>query len=231
MATILLVLAHPDDESFVGGGALAHYSRAGHTTALLCLTDGQAGRMGVEGKDPEVKREELGKVRRRELQAAARVLRIDRLFTPGLPDGKLGQIPDEQGIGVVSDVIDEVRPQVMLSFGPEGGGSGHPDHVASWRWSHAAFDCKGGPVEKYYWITWPPQREVHGTIPTCVVELGVEVVELKRRAFSQHRTQQDHLDLYEEVLAILAGTEQYHLAKSRLALPPLWETDLLHGIG
>ena len=46
MATLLAVTAHPDDESFLFGGALAAYAAAGHRCGLLCLTDGQQGRTG-----------------------------------------------------------------------------------------------------------------------------------------------------------------------------------------
>jgi LmbE family N-acetylglucosaminyl deacetylase len=46
MPGILMVLAHPDDESFVGGGTLYYYRQRGVPNALICFTDGQSGRQG-----------------------------------------------------------------------------------------------------------------------------------------------------------------------------------------
>ncbi len=82
MRTLLAVTAHPDDEAFLFGGALALHAAAGGSTALLCLTDGQAGRTGGLCNTTD-----LARVRRAELETAAGHLGIGRLYTPGLMDG------------------------------------------------------------------------------------------------------------------------------------------------
>src|SRR5690606_6141471 len=120
MSGILLALAHPDDESFVGGGTLAHYAAQGVSTALLCATDGQAGRAGLTGREPLTSRDQLGQIRRAELTQAAHALGIGELITPGWMDGQLDRVPDQQGVELLMDAFRQVRPEIVISFGPEG---------------------------------------------------------------------------------------------------------------
>ncbi|MCL5269477.1 MAG: PIG-L family deacetylase, partial [bacterium] len=162
MSGILLVLAHPDDESFVGGGALAWHARRGIATALLTLTDGQAGRIAATGAPSPSTPETLGRVRREELRRAARRLGIGELITPGLADGGLRLVPDAQGAALVTHHVRRLRPEILITFGPEGAPSHHPDHMAAARWTTQAFDQAADPVFddgqrphascKLYWI-------------------------------------------------------------------------------
>src|SRR4029078_824458 len=64
---LLVVVAHPDDGSFGCGSALAHAWRAGHDTAVLCATRGEAG-------ESRIRTDDLAGVREAELHAAARIL-------------------------------------------------------------------------------------------------------------------------------------------------------------
>ena len=80
------VFAHPDDETFSMGAALARYAAAGVPCTLLSATDGDAGR----ASDVRVaSRAELGATRRAELHAAARVLGVRDVWSLGLADGEL----------------------------------------------------------------------------------------------------------------------------------------------
>ncbi|MHB8086982.1 MAG: PIG-L family deacetylase, partial [Anaerolineaceae bacterium] len=78
---ILVVLAHPDDESYGMGGTLAKYSRYGAQIVLLCATRGEAGILGVEPDD-------AGKIREKELLKAAEYLGV-QVFFLGYHDGEL----------------------------------------------------------------------------------------------------------------------------------------------
>jgi LmbE family N-acetylglucosaminyl deacetylase len=201
MAALLAVTAHPDDESFLFGGALAVHAARGGVAALLCLTDGQAGRTG--GLVPPA---DLGRTRRAELREAARIL-----YAPGLADGGLDAVGDAKGAAIVADVAREVGADVLLTFGPEGA-SGHADHKACWRWTLAA---AGG--RRVYAATFPPgldppPRGGPGLPVTTVVDVS-SLGDRKRRAFLAHRTQQDHLALFDRVLAFFAGREYYHRAR------------------
>jgi LmbE family N-acetylglucosaminyl deacetylase len=205
-ASILAVTAHPDDESFSFGGALAVHAMNGSRCAVLCLTDGQAGRTGGL-----VERERLGEVRRRELEAAAQILGIPELFTPGLMDGALRELADEDGAAVVREFADRFGADVLVTFGPEGA-SGHEDHKACWRWTvRAAGD------RRVYALSWPPDPKYppRGGPPlpiTTVVDVSA-LGDRKRRAFLAHRTQQDHLERHEQIMAALGGKEYYHRAQ------------------
>lgn len=244
MAGLLLVLAHPDDECFFGGGVLARYARQGVPTALLTLTDGQAGRMGAGGRlgtaDPKM----LGPIRREELKRAAKVLGIHELIMPGWLDGGLKDVPDEVGIALVIRWVRALQPEVLISFGPEGGVSGHPDHRAAWRWTDAAFDRAADPEHfdglpsyapaKFYWITWPEAvpdlRGIPGSLASAILDVGKEIDHLKREAFAEHATQQDHRALFNRFQDALQGREYFHLAKSRVKVSSELETDLMAGI-
>ncbi len=117
---MLVILAHPDDESFAVGGTLAKYAHQDVQVILLCATRGEAG---IDGAKPE----EAGDIRERELRKAAEHLGIEVYFL-GYLDGELAQTKPEALMETIACWIDLVQPQVILTFGPEGV-SGHPDHV------------------------------------------------------------------------------------------------------
>jgi LmbE family N-acetylglucosaminyl deacetylase len=117
---MLVILAHPDDVSFAVGGTLAKFSQRGVRVILLCATRGEAG-------IPEVKPEEAGDIRERELREAAKHLGVEVFFL-GYQDGELSKTDPFTLLEHISSWIGLVQPQVILTFGPDGV-SGHPDHV------------------------------------------------------------------------------------------------------
>lgn len=117
---MLVVLAHPDDESFAVGGTLAKYAHEGVEIVLLCATRGEAGILGKSS-------EEAGKIREHELLEAAKHLGAEVFFL-GYMDGELSQVPATRLMESIGCWIDTVQPQVILTFGPDGI-SGHPDHI------------------------------------------------------------------------------------------------------
>lgn len=117
---MLVILAHPDDESFAAGGTLAKYAHQDVQVILLCATRGEAG-------IPGVKPEEAGAIRERELRKAAQYLGIEVYFL-GFLDGELADTKPEKLLETIACWIDLVQPQVILTFGPDGV-SRHPDHV------------------------------------------------------------------------------------------------------
>lgn len=117
---MLVVLAHPDDESFGAGGTLAKYAHQGVQVILLCATKGDAG---IPGLNPE----EAGAIREQELRQAAKYLGIEVHFL-GYQDGELSKGDPAKLLEHITCWIGLVQPQVILTFGPDGV-SGHPDHV------------------------------------------------------------------------------------------------------
>ena len=117
---MLVILAHPDDESFAVGGTLAKYTHQDVQVILLCATRGEAG---IPGAKPE----EVGAIREQELREAAKHLGIEVYFL-GYKYGELSDVDPGKLLEHIACWIDMVLPQVILTFGPDGV-SGHPDHV------------------------------------------------------------------------------------------------------
>ena len=127
--TLLAVFAHPDDETFVGP-VLARYAREGAKVYLAIATKGEKGvndRAGIAGGDP------LAKARRDEAACACKELGIEPPIFFELNDGELGAMTNPLGRNVqsvadrVQELIPKLRPQAIVTWGPEGG-YGHPDH-------------------------------------------------------------------------------------------------------
>jgi LmbE family N-acetylglucosaminyl deacetylase len=135
---LLAVLAHPDDESLGFGGTLARYADEGVETYLVTATRGEAGRFGSLGKsgDPV----EVGGVREAELRAAAAVLGIREVSILGYPDGGVDQVSSDIAIRAIVSHIRRIQPDVVVTFGPDGG-YGHPDHIAISQFTTAAALC------------------------------------------------------------------------------------------
>lgn len=122
---LLVVLPHPDDESFSTGGTLALCSDAGVPALYLCATYGDMGRrMGIP---PFASRESLRDIRTAEMAAAARVLGIQVEFM-GLRD-KCVEFEDPGDVARrIRDVVVRLRPSTVVTFYP--GYGVHPDHDA-----------------------------------------------------------------------------------------------------
>src|SRR5690242_1981160 len=135
---LLAVLAHPDDESLGFGGTLAKYAAEGIETYLVTATRGERGRFGSLGKggDPV----EVGRVREAELRAAAAVLGIREVSLLNYPDGAADRVDPAIAIHAIVSHIRRIRPDVIVTFGPEGA-YGHPDHIAISQFTTAATVC------------------------------------------------------------------------------------------
>ncbi len=129
---MLVILAHPDDESFAAGGTLAKYAHQDVQVILLCATRGEAGIPGVSPK-------EAGDIRERELRKAAEHLGLEVYFLD-YHDGELAKVKPEVLSDTIGCWIDLVQPQVILTFGPEGV-SGHSDHITISQVVTRAYDC------------------------------------------------------------------------------------------
>jgi LmbE family N-acetylglucosaminyl deacetylase len=124
---LLAILAHPDDESMGVGGTLAKYASEGVETHLVCATRGEAGWFGQPDEFPGPFA--LGQIRERELYAAADVLGIRSIRFLDECDGALDRAQPARVVSRIVRQIREVRPDVVVTFGPDGA-YGHPDHIA-----------------------------------------------------------------------------------------------------
>lgn len=129
MPSLLFVAAHPDDDVFGAARAVAlHADDPDLHFSLIHATDGEAGEIAP---DSGVSRAELGAVRRRETRDGWEAIgRLpDRHEWFGLPDGGLTEHPYEDLVDRIGRVMAEERPDVVITFGPDGI-TGHPDHIA-----------------------------------------------------------------------------------------------------
>jgi LmbE family N-acetylglucosaminyl deacetylase len=119
-SSVLAVCAHPDDESFGLGAALAAFAVRGTPTAVLCLTHGAESDLGTCHGD-------LNEIRPAELAAAASELGVGDVELLDYPDGALAQVPAELLSGHVLEAAARANANLLLVF-DEGGITGHPDH-------------------------------------------------------------------------------------------------------
>jgi len=134
------IYAHPDDETFSGGGTYAKYAAAGVRCTLYCATDGDAGKTSGVAVSSKA---ELGALRRKELDAARKILGIGHVDYPGHPDGGLVKENADEIVGEIVRHIRREKPQVVITFGPEGAPNTHPDHRVVSRCATAAFLLAG----------------------------------------------------------------------------------------
>jgi LmbE family N-acetylglucosaminyl deacetylase len=123
--TLVAVFAHPDDET-IAGPLLARYGRdPGTKVYLVLLTNGEKG-VTPFAKIPAG--EALAAVRAKEAECACRALGIEPPIRVGLPDGGLASMQVlAQAAGKLRDAVDPLKPDAIVTWGPDGG-YGHPDH-------------------------------------------------------------------------------------------------------
>ncbi|AIM16473.1 deacetylase [Bacillus sp. X1(2014)] len=124
---VLVVFPHPDDEAFGVSGTIATYIKNGTPVTYACLTLGEMGRN--MGNPPFTNRENLPKIRKQELQEAARILGIQDLRMMGYRDKTIEFEDEEKLTNTISSLIDELNPSLIITFYP--GYSVHPDHDAT----------------------------------------------------------------------------------------------------
>jgi LmbE family N-acetylglucosaminyl deacetylase len=122
---LMCVLAHPDDETLGMGGVLAKYAAEGVQTYVVTATRGERGWKDGPYPGPE----EVARHRTEELYAAARVLGIRQVCLLDHKDGELDRADVEEATRKIARHIRRVRPQVVVTFGPDGV-YGHEDHIA-----------------------------------------------------------------------------------------------------
>lgn len=126
---VLVVFPHPDDEAFGVSGTIATYREMGVPVTYACLTLGEMGRN--LGNPPFANRETLPQIRKQELLKACEAMGLDDLRMMGLRDKTIEFEDDEKMVELVTDLITETNPSLVISFYP--GLSVHPDHDASAR--------------------------------------------------------------------------------------------------
>jgi LmbE family N-acetylglucosaminyl deacetylase len=140
---ILGLFAHPDDEVFVAGGTLAKYAAEGAEIMVISSTRGQAGQI----RDSRIAtRRTLGAVREQELHLSSARLGVQHSVCWDYGDGMLQNVDRELLIYDAVAAIRDFRPDIVISFGPDGG-YGHPDHIVMCQVAAEAVRRAGDPTQ------------------------------------------------------------------------------------
>ncbi|MGI8530536.1 MAG: PIG-L deacetylase family protein, partial [Geodermatophilaceae bacterium] len=111
------VFAHPDDETLCAGGTLAKYASAGAEVIVISLTKGEAGQI----RDASAAtRGTLRAVREKELHAAGNELGLTETRCLDYSDGGLSAIDSQILLRLASELLTEIDPDVVITFGPDG---------------------------------------------------------------------------------------------------------------
>jgi LmbE family N-acetylglucosaminyl deacetylase len=157
--TTLSIWAHPDDETYLAGGIMAAGVAGGDRVVCVAATAGERGTDDPARWPPE----RLGPLRHREHAAAMEALGVSEHRILGLPDGGLDAVGDEAGSALVVSLIEEIRPDRILTFGADGA-TFHPDHRAISRWVTLAWQRGGCPGQLLHSVTTVEQLSRFGAL-------------------------------------------------------------------
>lgn len=132
---IVGIWAHPDDEVYLSGGLMAAARDAGRRVVCVTATRGEHGTADPRRWPPH----RLAAVRDAELRASLAALGVTEHHQLGLPDGGCPDQPFDTVVARIAAILDDVAPEVVLTFGPDGF-TGHPDHRVVSAWAGAARD-------------------------------------------------------------------------------------------
>jgi LmbE family N-acetylglucosaminyl deacetylase len=133
LGKLLGVWAHPDDEAYLSAGLMAAAADLGRPATVVTATYGERGFADPDEWPPA----RAGAVRRWEAAAALAPLGVQDHRWLDLPDGGLADLDEDEQVARLVAIIDEVQPDTLLTFGPDGG-TGHPDHITIGRWATVA---------------------------------------------------------------------------------------------
>ncbi len=245
MPRLLCFTAHPDDEAGGFGGTLLHYAARGVETHVICLTPGQAAtHRGAARSD-----EELAAVRRREFADSCKLLRVSQGTVLDYPDARLDQ---QNLLTVVADLtlrVRQIRPHVIMTMGPEGAITAHPDHSMVSIFATMAFHWAGRSnrfadqlgsglaihqTQKLYYgtalFTMPDRQPVSLPPSTAIIELSPHELDTKIAAFKSHTTQAPLFGFFEATVRKRGLLELFHLAAASTPRKVEVERDLFAGI-
>ena len=237
---LMCVVAHPDDECFGFGGLLALAADQGIESYVVCLTDGQAATNRGEAADGA----ELGRMRREEFYASCRVLGVAHSELLNFEDARLEFVEFSTVAGKLVERMRSFQPDVVVTFGGDGGLNTHADHMMVSMLTTAAFHWSGRekryrelvppyqPKRLFYLTTnfFIPDRQPPLPAPWTVTLDIRSVRERKTEAFRQHRSQAPLMESSRELFERFGDKEFYGLAASPELTPSAQSDDLFAGL-
>jgi N-acetyl-1-D-myo-inositol-2-amino-2-deoxy-alpha-D-glucopyranoside deacetylase len=216
MKRLMAIFAHPDDETFSIGGTLAQIAAEDVEVTLVVATRGEEGEIAPA---VDADRSSLADVREGELNCAAQALGVDRLHILGYRDSGMEgtpanehpqafiNAPAEEVIIRLVELIREHRPEVVITFEPNGG-YGHPDHIAIHRYTRQAFSAAADPdAYPQAGEAWEASRLYYTAIPRSffdemrqrMVEYGIDISELDWLDSDENHWTDEDIDLIMDV--------------------------------
>jgi LmbE family N-acetylglucosaminyl deacetylase len=245
MPRLLCFTAHPDDEAGGFGGTLLRYAERGIETHVICLTPGQAASHRGGAKSDE----ELSAMRRQEFSKSCQLLKVSRGTVLDYPDGRLDQQNFQNTVAELTRRVRELQPDVIMTMGPEGAITAHPDHSMVSIFATMAFhwaartnrfpeQLQNGlaphQAKKLYYgtalFTMPDRQPVSLPPSSAVIELAPHELETKIAAFKCHTSQAPLFEFFEETVRRRGRLELFHLAACAQPRKVETETDLFAGI-
>lgn len=205
-ASVLAVVAHPDDESFGLGAVVDAFVTGGSRVSVLCLTEGETSTLGAGIN--------LARMRREELAAASRELGVAGTAMHHHPDGDLRSVCRHVLAGEVVDEVGTVHADGLLVF-DDTGVTGHPDHRIATSAALLAAEILDLPV-----LAW--------TIPASVAEQLNEELAGSGARFSGRAPEEIDLEIAVDRAHQVAASQEHRTQ----AVPssPLWRRlELLGG--
>lgn len=152
LGSILAVFAHPDDEAYLAGGLMAIGVESGHRVVCVTATRGEFGFADDDSRSIEDRRA----VREAELDACLEVLGVREHLWLDYADLGCASVPPGEAAARLREIIDGVRPDTVLTFGPDGG-TFHEDHIAVGHWTTLACRSDGAPPARLLYATKTPE--------------------------------------------------------------------------
>ncbi|WP_263408080.1 PIG-L deacetylase family protein [Terriglobus tenax] len=238
---MMVIVAHPDDECFAFGGAIALATRSGVEVSCICLTDGQAATNRGSSADSK----ELGRIRREEFAASCQVLGIKHHELLDYHDAQLVHADVEEAGKKLVERMRTFKPHVVVTFGLDGGLNTHPDHTMVSAITTAAYHWAGRPkrypeldlephlAQRLYHITTNftiPDRQPLMPAPwTCVLNTEA-VLPVRILAFEMHASQLPVLESVRPYLDKFGKQEFYLLMSASTPQPAAMTTDMFDGV-
>lgn len=237
---LLCIVAHPDDECYAFGGALALASSGGAETRVVCLTDGQA----ATNRGTTASNEALGQARRAEFAASCQVLGVRHHEILDYGDAHLEFADFSHAASRLVERIRAFQPEVVLTFGLDGGMNTHPDHTlvsalttaaVHWAASPKRFPQTGAPWQtaRLFHVTttfFLPNRPAPLPAPwSLALDIG-SVFHLKLEAFRAHTTQAPLMEQTRDLFTSLPKIEHYTLMATPTPQPAAQLTTLFEAL-
>ena len=154
--TLLGVWAHPDDEAYMSAGLMAEFRRRSDRVVIITATLGEHGTNDPKAWPPS----RLAARRHAELRNSLATLDIDELRVLGYEDGDCQR---HDGTNSIASHISEIRPDLIVTFGPDGM-TGHPDHRAISRWTTDARAATRPAADLWYATVTPGFHQEWGAV-------------------------------------------------------------------